>query len=110
MGSSKKNLKSCIHFENFLLGPFRKYPRVYQILPNSDIFATRYCRPLIFQAMNSIRSNNPSLKYQRFSPSGWKDLGNRKVCDKTQFLSIYFIKSFYVLYNIYLYNVLQLHN
>ena len=28
--------------------------------------------------MNSVRSNNQSLKYQRFTPSGWKDIGTRK--------------------------------
>ena len=28
--------------------------------------------------MNSVRSNNLSLKYQRFIPSGCKDIANRK--------------------------------
>ena len=28
---------------------------------------------------NSARSDNPSLKYQRFTPPGWKDIGTRKV-------------------------------
>ena len=27
------------------------------------------------QTMNSVRSNNLSLKYQRFTPSGCKDIG-----------------------------------
>ena len=29
--------------------------------------------------MNSVRSNNPSLKYQRFTPSGCKDIEMRKL-------------------------------
>ena len=40
---------------------------------NSYIFATRWRRPLIFQIMISVRSNNLSLKYQRFKPLGSKD-------------------------------------
>ena len=28
--------------------------------------------------MNSVRSNNLSLKYQRFTPQGCKDIGIRK--------------------------------
>ena len=32
--------------------------------------------------MISIRSNHISLKYQRFTPSGCKDIGNRKVFGK----------------------------
>ena len=31
-----------------------------------------------FQTMNSIRSNNITLKYQRFTPSGRKEVGIRK--------------------------------
>ena len=38
-------------------------------------------RPQIFQTMNSIRSNNVSLKYQRFATLGSKDYKFR-VCDK----------------------------
>ena len=34
---------------------------------------SRYCRPYIFQSMISVRSNNLSLKYQRFTPPGCKD-------------------------------------
>ena len=48
---------------------------------NSDFlipfFATQCCRPLVFQTMNSVRSNNLSLKYQRFSPSYNKNKGIR---------------------------------
>ncbi len=38
--------------------------------------------------MNSVRSNNLSLKYQRFTPSGGKNIGTRKseFVTKTQFL------------------------
>ena len=48
----------------------------------------RFPRPLIFQTINSIRSNSLSLKYQRFTPSGCKDKGVRKYefVAKTQFL------------------------
>ena len=34
-------------------------------------------RPLIFQTMNSVRSNNLSLNYQRLTPLGCKDKGIR---------------------------------
>ena len=34
-----------------------------------------FLRPLIFQTMNSIRSNNQNLKYQRCTLSGCKDIG-----------------------------------
>ena len=39
--------------------------------------------------MNSVRSNNISLKYQRFTTLGFKDLGiiNSEFVAKTQFLS-----------------------
>ena len=38
--------------------------------------------------MNTVRSNNLSLKYQRFSSSGWNDIGIRKFdfVAKSQFL------------------------
>ena len=55
---------------------------------NSYNLATHSPRPLIFQTINSVRSNSLSLKYQRFTPSGCKDIEVRK-CDfvaKTQFL------------------------
>ena len=34
---------------------------------NFNIVGTQCRRPLIFQTMNAIRSNNVSLKYQRFT-------------------------------------------
>ena len=45
---------------------------------NPFIFATRWRRPLIFQIMNHALINSQSLKYQRFQPSGCKDIGFRK--------------------------------
>ena len=42
---------------------------------NPYIFATQCRRPLTFQTMNSVRLNNLSLKYQRCTPSGCKDIG-----------------------------------
>ena len=55
---------------------------------NSYNLATRFSRPLIFQTINYGRSNSQSLKYQRFTPSGCKDIGIRKCkfVAKTQFL------------------------
>ena len=42
----------------------------------------------IFQTMNSVRSNNISLKYQRFTTLDSKDIGiiNSEFAAKTQFL------------------------
>ena len=45
---------------------------------NSYNLATHFLKLLIFQTINSGRSNSLSLKYQRFTPSGWKDIGVRK--------------------------------
>ena len=45
---------------------------------NSYNIATRFPRPLIFQAINSVRSNNLSLKYQRCPLSGCRDKEIRK--------------------------------
>ena len=46
--------------------------------------------------MNPVRSNNPNLKYQRFTPSGCKVTGIRKFkfVAKTQFLYIVFSLDF----------------
>ena len=56
---------------------------------NTYIFAAQCRRPEIFQSMNYVRSNNLSLKYQRFTPSGCTDIGIRifEFATKTQFLS-----------------------
>ena len=55
---------------------------------NSYNLATRFLRPLICQTNNSVISNSLSLKYQRFTPSGCKDIGVRKYkfVAKTQLL------------------------
>ena len=47
-------------------------------------------RPQIFQTMNSVRSNNISLKYQRFATLGYKDIGiiKSEFVAKTQFLCL----------------------
>ena len=41
---------------------------------NYYIFGTKCCSSQIFQTMNSVRSNNLSLKYQRFTTSSTKDI------------------------------------
>ena len=64
---------------------------------NPNIFATQCRRPQIFQTMNSVRSNSVSLKYQRPTPSGCKDIGVRKFefVAKTQFFCYISFKSRY---------------
>ena len=43
------------------------------------IFATQWRRPkIIIQIINFVRSNNQSLKYQRFTPTSCKDKGITK--------------------------------
>ena len=51
-------------------------------------------KPLIFQTMNYVGSNNLSLEYQWFTPSGCTDKGIRKykLMTKTQFLSQTFLR------------------
>ena len=49
-----------------------------QYLYNPNIFRFQRRKPLTFQTMTSIRSNNKSLKYQRFTTLGFKDRGIRK--------------------------------
>ena len=41
---------------------------------NPCIISIRCCRRLIFQTINSVRSNSLSLKYQRLTPSGYRDI------------------------------------
>ena len=41
---------------------------------NHYIFGTKCCRPYIYQTMNSVRSNNMNLKYQRLTTSSSKDI------------------------------------
>ena len=55
----------------------------------SNPFIFAHClRPLIYQTMNFARSNIQSYKYQRFTLSGFKDIGIIKLefVSKTQFL------------------------
>ena len=56
------------------------------------IFGFQCRRPQIFLTMNSVRSNNVSLKYQRFATLGSKDIGiiNSEFVAKTQFLFKFF--------------------
>ena len=44
------------------------------LISYSYIFAFQCRRSWIFQTMNHFRSNNDSLKYQRLTPSGCKDI------------------------------------
>ena len=46
---------------------------------NFNIVATQFRRLLVFQTMKAIRSNNVSLKYQRFTSSGCKEIRLIKV-------------------------------
>ena len=41
---------------------------------NPHIFTTQCLRPWIFQTMNFVSSNNLSLKYQKLTQSGCKDI------------------------------------
>ena len=52
------------------------------------MFATQCRRLWIFQTMNSVVSNNQSLKYQGFTSAGCKDIGFRhfEFVAKTQFV------------------------
>jgi len=58
------------------------------LFSNHRIFGTRCCRPLIFQTMNYVRSNNHSLKYQRLISLVRRNIGIRlfEFVAKTQFL------------------------
>ena len=55
---------------------------------NPYIFGFQRRKPLKFQTMTFVRSNNISLKYQRFTTLGSKDIGIRKseFVAKNQFL------------------------
>ena len=65
----------------FVLKGIESLPQILVFL--FSFFCETQChRPKIFQTMNSMRSNNISLKYQRFTTSGCKDLGIRKISDK----------------------------
>ena len=55
---------------------------------NPNIFGFQRRKPLKFQTMTFVRSNNISLKYQRFTTLGSKDIGIRKseFVAKSQFI------------------------
>ena len=59
---------------------------------------------LEFQTMNHFRSNNNSLKYQRFTPSGCKDIAivKSESVAKTQFLCLHriFFSLLFILFNL----------
>ena len=48
------------------------------LFSNPYIFATQSHTSLIFQTMNSVRSNNLSSNYLSFALSGFKDIGSSK--------------------------------
>ena len=73
--------------DSLLWKDFSLYHKLW--FSNRNIFAAQCRRPLIFQTINSVRSNNLGLKYQRFTRSGCKDAGIKKseFVAKTQFLT-----------------------
>ena len=84
-------LANCFRLNKTLLFTSRgKKIKELSFCTNSDfpIFSTQCWWPMIFQTMNSVRSNNISFKSPRFKPSGCRDIGIRtfKFVVKTQFL------------------------
>ena len=65
---------------------------------NPYIFGFQRRKPLKFQTMTFVRSNNISLKYQRFTTMGSKDIGIRKseFVAKSQFIWVLFTIVFIV--------------
>ena len=58
---------------------------------NPFIFSTQCCRPLIFQIMklNRLnRLNNPSLKYQSFTPTGCRGIRKFEFVAKPQIICL----------------------
>ena len=55
---------------------------VKEIKKKEDLLQVIFCKPLIFQIMNYIRSNSLSLKYQRFTPSNIEVRKLIRVCGK----------------------------
>ena len=77
-------LETCIFKKQIYLNKFKLH-HLYMHLClcvwinlYNDIFRFQCRRSLIFQTMNSVRSNNISLKYQRFTTLGFQDIGIRK--------------------------------
>ena len=58
-----------------------QWTKVWVFATNSDfliaLIATVYRRALPFQVIISVESSNLILKYERFNPSGGKDIGIR---------------------------------
>ena len=91
----------CIHHHSWIIliswifnSIFPQYKdkriEIWVFTTNSDFLIPFSLQPNIVdvKTMNSVRSNHLSLKYQRFTPSGYKDIGIRKFefVAKTQFL------------------------
>ena len=78
---------------------------------NSYNLATHSLTPFIFRTINSVRSNSLSLKYQRFTPSGCKDIrvSKCKFVAKTQFLWSNPLSSYNEQIYLYIYERMQLH-
>ena len=58
------------------------------LISNHNIYTTQCFSAQIFKTTNCLGSNNKSSKYQRFTPSGCRDIGVRKFqfVTKTHFL------------------------
>ena len=82
--------KICINFRNIIFVESTKELSLCHELwfSNPYIYGFQRRRPLTFQTMTSFRSNSISLKYQRFTTLGSKNIGIRKseFVAKTQFL------------------------
>ena len=80
-------------FERIGYDCVNKYCKGIESLPYTLIFSSIYLfnpmsYPFLFQTMNYVTSNSLSLKYQRFTASGLKNIRIRKFefVTKTQFL------------------------
>ena len=73
---------------NHVFEDLRKFCEETKMVQRNWIIATQCRRPLMFQTMKDVRSNNVILKYQRFTSSGCKDIRipNIEFVAKTQFL------------------------
>ena len=91
MKTCKIYIFSAVYFSLISLN-FMKWTKGIDKLwcSNLYIFAIQCRRPYIFQNINSVRSNNLSLKCLKFSTSGWTDIGIRKFefVAKTQLLCL----------------------
>ena len=77
-------LQNC--FKHVFHNKLAKELSLWNKLWYSNPISTHCCRPLIFQTMNYVRLNDPSLKYQRFTSTSCRDVAN--VCGKNSiFLS-----------------------